>query len=419
MSHKRERLNDFLWEYDTYADMLADAQNISLGAICKTVAGALYVKTQKELTYLNAPGATGTTGDTGQTGDTGPPGTGMTWLGAWSSITTYLEGDGVENNGSTYIALGTNTNSEPPSINWDLVADKGATGSQGNPGADGATGPQGNPGPNSVSGTTASTLTGLLKGTGSLVAVASAPTDFVATGDARLSDARIPLAHAHTIADTTGLQTALDGKAASLGADDNYVTDAEKVVIGNTSGTNTGDQTLPTDATIATTDVTTNNVSTTKHGWTPKAPNDTSKFLRGDGTWATTPGGSEAFPVGAVFIAVVDTNPGTLLGYGTWSAFAAGRVLVGLDSGQTEFDVVEETGGAKTHTLTTAELPAHNHQILRERSATTGGVTTLIARTSDTSSTVDTNVFTANAGSGTAHNNLQPYIVVYMWKRTA
>src|SRR3990167_5728222 len=335
MSHKCERLNDFLWEYDTYADMLADIQNISLGAVCKTTAGALYVKTQKELTYLNAPGATGTTGDTGQTGDTGPPGTGMTWLGAWASITTYLEGDGVENNGSTYIALGTNTNSEPPSINWDLVADKGATGSQGNPGADGATGPQGNPGPNSVSGTTASTLTGILKGTGSLVAVASAPTDFVATGDARLSDARTPLTNSHpqsditnlttdlsnkqhldaqltdlaalafagnalktirvnagatafelatasaevawgaitgTLSSQTDLQSALDGKAASLGADDNYVTDAEKVVIGNTSGTNTGDQTLPTDATISTTDVTTNNASTSKHGWMKKYP---------------------------------------------------------------------------------------------------------------------------------------------------
>ena len=130
-------------------------------------------------------------------------------------------------------------------------------------------------------------------------------------------------------------------------------------------------------------------------------------------------GGGEAFPVGSVFIAVVDTNPATLLGYGTWSAFAAGRVLVGIDSGDTDFDTAEETGGAKTHTLTTTEIPAHNHQIIRERSATTGGATTLIARTSDTSSTADTNVFTENSGGGGAHNNLQPYIVVYIWRRTS
>mgnify|MGYP001569000268 CR=1 FL=1 len=61
---------------------------------------------------------------------------------------------------------------------------------------------------------------------------------------------------------------------------------------GNSSGTNTGDQTLPTDATIVTTDVTTNNVSITKHGFTPKAPNNTTDFLRADATWATPPAAS-------------------------------------------------------------------------------------------------------------------------------
>lgn len=128
---------------------------------------------------------------------------------------------------------------------------------------------------------------------------------------------------------------------------------------------------------------------------------------------------SGAWPVGSVFLSVVATNPATLLGFGTWSAFGAGRMLVGFDSGDTDFDAAEKTGGAKTVTLTTAQLPAHNHQILRERSATTGGATTLIARTSDTSSTVDTNVFTANTGDGEAHPNLPPYVTVHMWQRAA
>ena len=68
-----------------------------------------------------------------------------------------------------------------------------------------------------------------------------------------------------------------------------------------------------------------------------------------------------AWPVGSVYTSIVSTNPATLLGGGTWVSFGAGRVLVGLDATQTEFDTVEETGGAKTHTLTTAEMPAHLH----------------------------------------------------------
>src|SRR3546814_10075624 len=50
----------------------------------------------------------------------------------------------------------------------------------------------------------------------------------------------------------------------------------------------------------------------------------------------------------------------------TWSAFGAGRVLVGLDSLDTDFDTVEETGGEKTHVLTEAEMPVHDHPVDRK-----------------------------------------------------
>ncbi len=146
-------------------------------------------------------------------------------------------------------------------------------------------------------------------------------------------------------------------------------------------------------------------------------------------------GGSEAFPVGSVFISVVSTNPNTLLGYGTWATIATGRMLIGLNSGDTDFDTVEETGGGKTKTIAQANLPnistgagtAHTHNFL-PRSATTGSVSSIVTGTLDTSSTISganqPHVQTENAhthslgGSGTALNVVNPYFVVYMWKRT-
>jgi hypothetical protein len=125
------------------------------------------------------------------------------------------------------------------------------------------------------------------------------------------------------------------------------------------------------------------------------------------------------FPVGYILISTVNTNPSTFLGYGTWSAFGAGRVMVGLDSGQTEFDTAEETGGAKTHTLQTSEMPAHTH-VINSQTATTGSATSYEHGVLDTSSTeAEATEVTGSTGGGGAHNNLQPYIVCHFWKRTA
>ena len=66
------------------------------------------------------------------------------------------------------------------------------------------------------------------------------------------------------------------------------------------------------------------------------------------------------YPVGAVYISVDDTSPATLFG-GTWTAFATGRTLVGIDTGDSDFDTVEEEIGSKTHTLTSDEMPSHTH----------------------------------------------------------
>jgi len=88
----------------------------------------------------------------------------------------------------------------------------------------------------------------------------------------------------------------------------------------------------------------------------------------------------EAFPVGSVFISVVATDPATLLGYGTWAAFGSGKVLVGLDPGDTDFDVVEETGGSKTVTPTgTVSTPIFTGQSVQSSSVSAGTPTGTIA----------------------------------------
>lgn len=189
---------------------------------------------------------------------------------------------------------------------------------------------------------------------------------------------------------------------------------------------------------------------------------------------------SKYYPIGSIYLSVAATNPATLFGFGTWAAFGAGKVIVGLSAGETEFDVVEETGGEKTHALSEAEHHAHVHSVdppstnsgghptTHDHAFSTGGAsgdhvhtTPLVLPTpnlgnvgyditgltlkadastlstggasaghthSGTTGTenqnhvhpVDIAQFNSgSAGGNMAHNNLQPYIVVYMFKRTA
>lgn len=132
----------------------------------------------------------------------------------------------------------------------------------------------------------------------------------------------------------------------------------------------------------------------------------------GDGTSVSV--GLSAYPVGSIYITTGSTSPATLFG-GTWAAFGTGRVLVGIDAGQTEFDTVEETGGEKTHTLTEGETPAHAHL----QNLTSGASGASVVPVYSASKLIDYTTYTQNTGGGGAHNNLQPYIVVRMWKRTA
>ena len=140
------------------------------------------------------------------------------------------------------------------------------------------------------------------------------------------------------------------------------------------------------------------------------------------------------YPVGSIYInATSSTNPGTLLGFGTWTAFGAGRVPVGFDSGNALFDAAEETGGAAdaalvthTHTATsTVTDPGHIHSITISATlagTTSGGGIVNTGSTNTNSAVTGVTVATttaAPAGAVSATNaNYQPYITVYMWKRT-
>lgn len=145
---------------------------------------------------------------------------------------------------------------------------------------------------------------------------------------------------------------------------------------------------------------------------------------------------SSLYPVGSIYVNSSDnTNPATLLGFGTWTAFGAGRVMVGFNASNSLFDTAEETGGSAdaiavshTHTATsTVSDPTHRHTSFgTSGGAINTGVLSPSAGNSNgayqtdfasTGITVSTTV--NSSGSSGTNANYQPYITVYMWKRTA
>ncbi len=132
------------------------------------------------------------------------------------------------------------------------------------------------------------------------------------------------------------------------------------------------------------------------------------------------------FPVGAVYISATNTNPSTFLG-GTWVSFGAGQTLVGVNTSDTDFNTVLKTGGAKTVTLTTTQIPSHNHDIYEPNAwsagigvyATNLGYGSSWYGASGYESSAAGKITTKAVGGGGSHNNLQPYITVYFWRRTS
>jgi hypothetical protein len=124
----------------------------------------------------------------------------------------------------------------------------------------------------------------------------------------------------------------------------------------------------------------------------------------------------QVYPVGSIYLTVNNINPMAWIPGTTWEVWGSGRVPVGVDTNDTSFNTVEKTGGAKTHTLTIDEMPSHNHTSpdhgAHQYNDRSGG--SLSTGDSDTH-----NIRINPTGGGQAHNNLQPYITCYMFKRIA
>ena len=137
-------------------------------------------------------------------------------------------------------------------------------------------------------------------------------------------------------------------------------------------------------------------------------PTQENAFQLGESAWLTAQG---AYPVGAIYLSVTDVNPATLFG-GTWERIG-GRFLLGADSTY----AAGSTGGESAHTLTADEMPRHNHEI--DDLNASGNSTPFMTVQAQDKKGYGGNVQTMFAGGGKAHNNLPPYLAVYMWQRVS
>lgn len=118
------------------------------------------------------------------------------------------------------------------------------------------------------------------------------------------------------------------------------------------------------------------------------------------------------YPVGCIYQSTAATDPNTLFAGTTWQVFSAGKVLAGYNSGDSDFNA-GATGGSKTHTMTVAQMPSHDHDFTA-MALISGSINT----TGSTVKSSSQSLTTQSTGGGSAFNIMQPYQVVYMWTRT-
>lgn len=138
-------------------------------------------------------------------------------------------------------------------------------------------------------------------------------------------------------------------------------------------------------------------------------PTQNNAFQLSDAAWLTAQG---AYPIGAIYLSVTNVNPAALFG-GTWERIG-GRFLLGADDNY----AAGSTGGESAHKLTTSEMPRHNHT-LDNYNVSAGNTTAYMTVQAQAKVGYNGNVQTLYTGGDGSHNNMPPYLAVYMWKRTA
>lgn len=128
------------------------------------------------------------------------------------------------------------------------------------------------------------------------------------------------------------------------------------------------------------------------------------------------------YRIGDILESTNPNNPATDGYIGTWELYGKGRVMVCVDEDDTDFNTVGKTTGEKNHTLTIEEMPAHTHTLVyfnnnKPINLNAGGSSYHV--NFDQTGTDEEQVGGRSVGGDKPHNNLQPSIVVYRWRRIA
>lgn len=119
------------------------------------------------------------------------------------------------------------------------------------------------------------------------------------------------------------------------------------------------------------------------------------------------------YPVGSIYMSYSHNDPASMFG-GTWVRLTGGFLWASQKG-----DIIGQTGGEKTHTLTVDELPAHTHTVAVANTASGSNTASNMARYNSNASSYVGTVVSDSTGGGAAHNNMPPYIQVSIWRRTA